>query len=156
MGTPKNSVGRKSRNCGGGLLVLEAFEQAHAAAADQPAVQAVAERVDVKQRQREQEAVGCGDLPAGEQVDGVRGEVVVREDRAFGRAGGAGGIDDAGRSIAIQRHDGALCGHGGGLAVSSAGLQTGTGAAKGSVETTALGSASLQNVGASRDRDRGC
>ena len=35
---------------GGGLLMLEALQQAHAAAAGQPAVQAVAERVDVEQR----------------------------------------------------------------------------------------------------------
>ena len=40
----------------GGLLVLEALQQAHAAAAGEPAVQAVAERVNVKQREREQES----------------------------------------------------------------------------------------------------
>ena len=70
-------------------------------------MQAVAERVDVEQRQGEQEPVGGGDLPAGEQVDGVGGEVVVGEDGAFGRAGGAGGVDDAGGSVAIEGDIGA-------------------------------------------------
>ena len=57
----------------------------------------------MKERQREQEAVGRGDLPAGEEVDGIGGEVVVGEDRALGRAGGAGGVDDARRRVAVER-----------------------------------------------------
>ncbi len=141
---------------GGGLLMLEAFEQAHAAAAGEPAVQTVAERVHVKQGQGEQEAVGRGDLPAGEQGDGVGGEVVVGEDRAFGCAGGAGGVDDAGRGIAIQRRRrGGREGMAAASAVSSAGVQTGTGAANGSVETTAR-ARRRAGCGRARDRDRGC
>src|ERR1039457_6451432 len=56
---------------GGGSLMLEALQQAHAAAAEHPAVQTVAQRVHVEERQRQQEAVGGADLPAGEQVNGV-------------------------------------------------------------------------------------
>ena len=98
----------------------------------EPAVQAVAERVDVEERQGEQEAVGRGDLPAGEQVDGVGGEVVVGEDRAFGRAGGAGGVDDAGGRIAIEGDDGAVGGHGGGFGGEFGGRPDGDGAVEGS------------------------
>ena len=38
--------------------MIEALEQARAAAREQPAVDAVAEAVDVEERQREQEAIG--------------------------------------------------------------------------------------------------
>ena len=103
VGTPKNSVGLKSLNSCGGLLVFEALEQAHPAAGGQPAVQAVAERVNVEKRQREQEAVGFGNLPAGEEIDGVGGEVVVREDRAFRDARGAGRVDQRGGGVAVER-----------------------------------------------------
>ena len=95
--------------------MFEALQQTHAAAGGQPAVQAVAERVDVKQGQGEQETIGGGDLPAGEQGDGVGGEVVVGQDRAFRRAGGAGGVDDAGRGVAIEGDSRAIGRHGGGL-----------------------------------------
>jgi len=84
----------------GGLPVLEALEQAHAAARDQPAVEAVAEAVDVEQREREQEAVFGGDAPAGEEVEGVGAEVVVGEHGSLGGPGGAGGIDDGGGGVA--------------------------------------------------------
>ena len=82
--------------------MLEALQQPHAAAADEPAVQAVAEAVDVKQRQREQKAIGARDLPAGQQIQGVGGEVVVRENGALGGAGGAGSIDERGGRVAIE------------------------------------------------------
>ena len=71
-------------------------------------MQSVAEAVHVKQGQREQEPVGVGDLPAGEQVERVRCEIVVREDRAFGRAGGAGRVDDGRRRIAVEMSCGPL------------------------------------------------
>ena len=150
VGTPKNSVGRKSRNVGGGLLVLEALQQAHAAAGEQPAVQAVAERVDVEQGQREQEAVGGGDLPAGEQIDGVGGEVVVGEDGAFRRAGGAGGVDDAGGRIAVERARRAVRRR---RRPSAARVRLG---ARLSGVTNRRGSASLQDVRTSRARGTGC
>src|SRR5207302_9018065 len=51
--------------------VIEAFQQTHAAAAGEPAVQTVAEGVDVKEREREKEAVAVGDLPHSQQVDGI-------------------------------------------------------------------------------------
>ena len=41
-----------AENARAACLMLEALQQAHAAAGDQPAVQAVAEAVDVEQRQR--------------------------------------------------------------------------------------------------------
>ena len=46
-------------------------------------MESVAERVDVEERQAEEETVGLGDLPAGQEIDGVRGEVVVGEDCAL-------------------------------------------------------------------------
>ena len=85
--------------------VIEALQQAHAAAAGQPAVQAVAEGVDVEEREREEEAVAVGDLPHGQQVDGIGGEVVVRQDGAFRRAGRARGVDDRGGRIAVEVFD---------------------------------------------------
>ena len=55
VGTPKKSVGSKSRNVAAAGLMLEALQQPHPAPADQPAMQPVAQRVDVKQRQSQQE-----------------------------------------------------------------------------------------------------
>ena len=43
--------------------MIESLEQPHAAAAHQPAVQSVAEGVDVKQGEREEKAVVVRDLP---------------------------------------------------------------------------------------------
>ena len=127
-GTPKNSVGRKSRNSCRGFLMLEAFQQAHAASADEPAMQAVAEAVDVEEREREQETIGARDLPAGEKIERVRGQVVVREDGALGDAGGAGGVDDAGGRIAIQSNLRPFVGQGGGFAREIRGIPDGRGA----------------------------
>ena len=67
-------------------------------------MQPVAEAVDVEERQREQESGRAGDLPAGDEIDRVGREVVVREDGAFRRAGGAGCVDDGGRVIAVERN----------------------------------------------------
>ena len=53
--------------------VIETLEQSHAAAADE--------------RQREEEAIAFADLPRGEQIHGVRREVVMREHRTFRSAG---------------------------------------------------------------------
>jgi len=86
--------------------MVETLEKAHAASGDEPAVDAVAEAVDMKERQAEQEPVGRGDLPAGEKVDRVGREVVVGEDRAFGRTCRARGIDDACRPVAVERDGG--------------------------------------------------
>ena len=75
-------------------------------------MQAVAQRMHVKQRQRQQKPVGGGDGPAGVQVERVGCEIVVREDGAFGNAGGAGGVDEGRGSIAVERDIGraACCG----------------------------------------------
>ncbi len=77
----------------GGSLMFEALQQSHTATGDQPAMQSIAERMHMKQRQRQQQSIVFGKLPAGMQIDRVRHEVVVREDRAFGCAGGARGVD---------------------------------------------------------------
>src|SRR5579863_4114744 len=95
---------------GGGLLVFESFEQAHAESTGEPAVEPIRKPVHVKQRQREQQPVRARDLPAREQIHRVHSEVVVREHRALGRARGSGCIDDAGRSVAVQRHWGPVGG----------------------------------------------
>ncbi len=50
--------GTEIEKLGGGLFVLEALQQAHAESADKPAVQSVAQRVDVEERQRKQQPVG--------------------------------------------------------------------------------------------------
>ena len=81
--------------------MLESFEKPHAAAGDQPAVQAVAEGVDMEERKGQQEAILIGDLPAGEEIQGVGGEIVVGEDCAFGGSGGAGGVDQRGGRVAV-------------------------------------------------------
>src|SRR5260370_6089012 len=67
-------------------------------------MQAVAEAMDVEEREGEQESIGAGDLPTGSEVHRVGGEIIVREHRAFGSAGGSGGVDDAGGSVAIEVH----------------------------------------------------
>jgi hypothetical protein len=92
----------KVEKLGDGGLVIEALEETHAAAADEPRVQTVAEGVNVEEREREEEAVVTGDAPRSQQVDGVRQEVVVRQDGAFGCAGGAGGVDDRHRVVAVE------------------------------------------------------
>src|SRR6202044_3808330 len=86
----------------GGFLVLEAFEQAHAATAEQPAVETVPQGVYVEKGQGQQQAIGGGDLPAGEQIQGVSGEVVVGQDGALGGPRGAGGVDQSGRRVPVQ------------------------------------------------------
>lgn len=87
---------------GRGSLVLKALKQTHAASADEPAMQSVAEAVHMEQRQRQQKTIGARDLPARQKIERVRGEVVVREDGALGDAGGAGCINDAGGRIAVE------------------------------------------------------
>ena len=67
-------------------------------------MQAIAQAMHVKQRQRQQKAVGAGNLPARDQIERVGGEIVVRQHGALGRACGPGSIDDARRSVAIDRH----------------------------------------------------
>ena len=67
VGTPKNSVGPVVLEPVAGLLVLEPLDEAHVTAAGQPALDAVAEAVDVEERQGGEIAVGAGDAPGGEQ-----------------------------------------------------------------------------------------
>jgi len=50
--------GPEVKKGGGGSLMVETLEKAHAASGDEPAVDAVAEAVDMKERQAEQEPVG--------------------------------------------------------------------------------------------------
>ncbi len=80
----------------------EPLKEAHAAPAQEPAVESVAERVDVEQRQREQQAVGSADLPTGQKGDRIGGEVVVGQDRALGDARGSRRVDDGRGGVAIQ------------------------------------------------------
>ena len=63
--------------------MLEAFQQPHPATAHEPAVQSVPEAVHMEQRQREKKPVVRRDPPAGQQVYGIGGEIIVRQDRAF-------------------------------------------------------------------------
>ncbi len=146
-GYAEEEGGAEIEKRGGGLLILEALQQAHAAAAGEPAVQTIAEGVHVKQGQGEEETVCRGDLPAGEQGDGVGGEVVVGEDGAFGRAGGAGGVDDAGRGIAIQGNGGALGGHSGGFGGEFGRGPNGDGCGEGLGGDDGVGVRVLQDVG---------
>ncbi len=83
-------------------LMIETFEQAHAAAGTQPTVETVAEGVDVKQGEGEQETVAIGDLPAGEKIYGVCQEIIVRENGALRRSGGPGGVDQGGGRVAVE------------------------------------------------------
>ena len=57
----------------------------------------------MKQRQRKQQPVGARDLPAGDQIQRVRREVVVREHRALGRPRGSRSVDNRCRCISVQR-----------------------------------------------------
>src|SRR5439155_1779328 len=83
--------------------MIESLEQSHAASAEEPAVQAVAEGVNVEKGESEEEAVVAGDPPAVHQINGVRREVVMGENRSLGRAGGAGGVDDRRGRVAVER-----------------------------------------------------
>src|SRR5580704_15013653 len=110
--------------------MLEALQQTRAAAADEPGVQAIAEAMYVEERQGQKKTVGARDLPAGEQIERVRGNVVVREDGALGHAGGAGGVDDAGGGIAVQKNLRAFVGQNGGVAREIRRMPEGHGAGK--------------------------
>ncbi len=72
---------------GSGGAVVEALHEAHAAPAGEPAVQAVAKGVNVKERKCEEKAIRSGDLPTGQQIDRIGLEVVVGENGALRRAG---------------------------------------------------------------------
>ena len=56
----------------------------------------------MEQREGEQEAILARDLPRREQGDGVRDQVVVRQQRALGAARRPGGVDDHRRGVAIE------------------------------------------------------
>src|SRR5215472_11960154 len=75
--------------------MVESFEKPHTAAAREPAVEAVAESVNVEKWEREEKPVGGRDLPGVEDCSRVGGEVIVREHRSLGCAGCAGCVDDA-------------------------------------------------------------
>ena len=68
-------------------------------------MQAVAQRVDVEQRQGQQETVFVGNLPARDQIQRVGGEIIVRENRAFGLSCGAGGVDQRRGGVAVERRE---------------------------------------------------
>ena len=88
--------------------MLEAFQQTHSAAADQPAVQAVAEGVNMEQGQPQQEAVCFGDLPASDKTESVGDEVVVSENGALRCTGCPRGVNDARGGVAIKGGRGAM------------------------------------------------
>src|SRR5262249_37471737 len=83
--------------------MLEAFEQTHVASRKEPAMESVAERMDVKQRESEQETIGGGDSPASVEIAGVDGEIVVREDCTLGNAGCSRRVDKRRRRLASKR-----------------------------------------------------
>jgi hypothetical protein len=68
---------------------LEACRQVHVASGGEPRVDAVAEAVHVKERERAQEAIVRRDAPRLDDGAGIGGEVAVREHCPLGRAGGA-------------------------------------------------------------------
>ena len=78
---------------GRGALV-EPLEQAHAAAAEEPAVHAVPKAVHVEQRQHREVAIGVGEAPHRRERDAVRRQIVVREHRPLRDARGSGRVDD--------------------------------------------------------------
>ncbi len=82
--------------------MLETFEQAHAAARCKPAADPIAQRVHVKQREREQQAIGSGDAPGVEQGPRVHGKIAARQDRTLGSSCGAGGVDQRGGRVLGQ------------------------------------------------------
>ena len=65
-------------------------------------METVAERMHVKQRQRQQESIPLLNLPARKQVHRVDCEIVVREDRAFRRPRRAGCVDQGRRRVAVK------------------------------------------------------
>ena len=85
---PKEQRGPKFDEDISSRLVLKPLQQAHPAATRQPAVQAIAQTMNMEQRERQQEAIRLPNLPAGQQIHRVGGEVVVRQDRALGSPGG--------------------------------------------------------------------
>ena len=65
-------------------------------------MQPVAKPVDMKKRQREQQAIRARDLPGVKKCDSVGREIVVREHSALGSARGPRCIDDPRGSFARQ------------------------------------------------------
>ena len=55
----------------------------------------------MKKGQPEQQSIRAGNLPTCHQIDRIRGEVVMSENRAFGCSRSSGGIDKGGWRIAI-------------------------------------------------------
>ena len=72
-----------------GLRVLKSFGQPHVTPASEPAVNAIAEAMDVEKRQRAEVAIGRGELPAGDERATVGDEVAVGQYGALRRAGRA-------------------------------------------------------------------
>ena len=107
-------------------------------------MQPVAEGVDVKQRQGQQETVAVRDLPAAGQVHRVGREIVVRENRALAGSRGAGGVDQRRGRVAFERQ---------GLREQS-GCGAASAASPGSSAsvTNSFGSASLRMCDISRSR----
>ena len=86
VGTPKNSVGANSSKTASARSCSKRSSEPHATAARQPGADAVAEAVDVKERQHGEVAVGRGDPPGSDHGSGVRREVAAGEHRALGAA----------------------------------------------------------------------
>src|SRR6185369_13210216 len=101
-GDAEEQRGAKVEELRRSLFVFKAFEQSHAASGEQPTMQPVAQRVNVEQRQRKQETIRGRDLPSLVQTGSVHGEVVVRQNRAFGCAGGSRCVDQGGGRLAIE------------------------------------------------------
>ena len=111
----------------------------------------------MEERQHGQVAVVARDAPAGHEVDGVGGEVVVREHRALGSAGGARRVDDRRRLVAVDgqaRHAAGarLAPRAPASSTSTTGLPAGNSAACAAVATISCGSASATMWPISRSR----
>src|ERR1022692_4046359 len=87
-GHAEEQRGMEAEKLSGDLLIIETLHEAHAATAREPTMQPVAKPVYMKERQREQQAIGARYLPGVKKCDSVGREIVVCEHSALGSAGG--------------------------------------------------------------------
>ena len=99
VGTPKNSVGLKSRNSAAAFWCSKRsskrMRQPESSQQCRPLPSACTWNSGRASRKRSAAVM----RQESDQVDAVDGEIVVREDRALGDAGGAGGVNQRGGRI---------------------------------------------------------
>ena len=76
-------------------------------------MKAVAQTVHMKQWQAQEKAVCARNLPAGQEIQGVCGEVIVCENSAPGDARGSRGVDDGRGRISVEPNPAELGGENG-------------------------------------------